>query len=75
MSTSFFQTRVYLRDFQVDDVHQVRFRESVEDDDLVETIQELRLKDPLGLVEDFVAHHFVGLLVPLPAQIPSSSGA
>ena len=41
---------------EINDPHEVRLGQRVEDDDVVEPVQELRLEDPLGLFEDLLPH-------------------
>ena len=52
-----------LRDFQVHDAQQVRLGQRVEDDQVVQTVEELRLEDALGFLQDFALHRLVILLV------------
>ena len=46
----------HLVDFKIDNAQQLRFAQRMEDDDLIETIEKLGLKDALGFVENLVAH-------------------
>ena len=54
-----FDARLQLRHFKIDNAHQVRFLERMEDDDLVEAIEKLGFKDTLGFIENFIAHRSV----------------
>ena len=42
-------TREHLFDFEIDDLHQVRLRQLMEDDDVVEPVEELRLEGSSSL--------------------------
>ena len=57
------QTPFHLVDFEVHDLKQVGLRQAVENDDLIEPVEEFRLKDALGFLEDLLAHRFVILRV------------
>ena len=54
-----FDAREHLVDFKIDDAQQLRFAQRMENDDLVETIEKLGLKDALRFVENLVAHRNV----------------
>ena len=69
------QAALHLVHFQIDDLHQIRLLERVEDNDLIEPIQKLRLKDALRLLENLVPHHVVILPRRAARRSPSSSGA
>jgi hypothetical protein len=60
MCTSFALTRrKHFRDLQFDDLHQVGFRQLMEDDDVIESVDELRLKTRFASSSNLVAHRFV----------------
>ena len=54
-----------LGDLKVDDPDEVRFREGVENNEVVEAVDELRFQHPFRLFEDFLTHHIVLGLVAL----------
>ncbi|PYJ64712.1 MAG: hypothetical protein DME76_19450, partial [Verrucomicrobia bacterium] len=54
-----FDAREHFVHFQIDNAQQLRFAERMKDNDFVEPVEELRFKDPLGLIENLVAHRHV----------------
>src|SRR5205085_11705179 len=54
-----FQARFHFLDLKIDNLEQVRFLQRMEDSDFVETIEKLRLKDALGLLQNLFAHRIV----------------
>ena len=54
-----FDPDLHLRHLKIDNAHQMRFFERVEDNDLVQPIEKLGFKDALGLFHDLRAHRVV----------------
>ena len=54
-----FDPDLHLRHLKIDNAHEMRFFERVEDNDLVQPIEKLGFKDALGLFHDLRAHRVV----------------
>ena len=52
-----------LGDFQIEDLDQVRFGQSAEDNHIVEPVEELGTEGLFGVVHDLIAHLFVAVLI------------